>query len=51
MANAYLRMKQRTEEARFDIIAIEINGIDYHLNHIENAFTSIDVWFHSRIRK
>lgn len=32
LANAYVRMKKRTEEVRFDIIAIEINREGFNLN-------------------
>lgn len=48
MANAYIQMKQRTEEVRFDIIAIEMNSTGYQLNHIENAFYAMDLWHRSR---
>jgi len=44
MANAYVQMKHRTEEVRFDIIAIEVSNTGYQLNHIENAFYAMDLW-------
>ena len=44
MANAYVQMNHRTEEVRFDIIAIEMSNTEYHLNHLENAFYAIDLW-------
>ena len=42
LANNYLTSNNRSEEARFDIIAIVANEHGYDLNHIENAFSVID---------
>ena len=44
MANAYIQARRRSEEIRFDIIAVEVGTTGYRLNHIENAFNAIEVW-------
>ena len=44
MANAYIQARRRSEEVRFDIIAVEVGTTGYRLNHIENAFNAIEVW-------
>ena len=51
MANAYVLQRSRSEEVRFDIIAIEVGATGFNLNHIENAFNAMDVWNHSNIRR
>lgn len=42
LANHYITENKRTEEARFDIIAITTDGTTTTLNHFPNAFTVID---------
>ena len=37
-ANAYIRLKHVTLETRFDIIGIIIQGNDYQVNHLVDAF-------------
>lgn len=41
LANAYILRNNRTEEARFDIISIIINGSEPQVKHIVGAFTTI----------
>lgn len=40
LANAYMRLHQRDEHVRFDIIALTVEGNSYRLNHIEDAFST-----------
>lgn len=37
-ANAYIKFKNVVLETRFDIIGIVMQGNDYHINHIVDAF-------------
>jgi putative endonuclease len=41
LANKYVRMNNRNEEVRFDIIAILLNNNQRKIEHIEGAFTTI----------
>ena len=41
LANAYIQLKKRTEEARFDIIAIVNKPGGPEIKHIINAFTTV----------
>lgn len=41
LANAYILKNNRTEEARFDIISVIINGQDYKIKHLVNAYTTV----------
>ena len=45
MADAYVRRRNRNEEVRFDIIAVEMNSTGYKLDHIENAFNAVTAFF------
>ena len=40
-ANAYIEKKNLDMEVRFDIIGVILNGSNYHINHIEDAFCPI----------
>ena len=41
LANRYVRMNNRNEEVRFDIIAILLSSNQRKIEHIEGAFTTI----------
>ncbi|MBP5190709.1 MAG: YraN family protein [Bacteroidales bacterium] len=41
LANAYIIQKDRSEEARFDIISVLMKDGQPHINHIINAFTTV----------
>ena len=41
LANAYVLKNNRTEEARFDIISIVINGQESQIKHLVNAYTTV----------
>lgn len=43
LANAYMRTNWRDEEVRFDIISVVISAEQHTINHIENAFSAVDV--------
>ncbi|MBR1516744.1 MAG: YraN family protein [Bacteroidales bacterium] len=43
MANAYVIENRRTEDVRFDVIAITNKPDGPELKHLENAFTAIEV--------
>ena len=51
MADKYVVENNRTEEVRFDIIAIEKDGDDYHITHLENAFSAVGLGLYSRRSK
>ena len=51
MADKYVVENNRTEEVRFDIIAIEKDGDDYHITHLENAFSAVGLSLYSRRSK
>jgi putative endonuclease len=40
-ANAFLELKKRSEEIRFDIISVLYNTHTSKINHIPNAYTAI----------
>lgn len=40
-ANAYITQNNIEKEARFDIIAVVINGKNTKINHLENAFYAL----------
>lgn len=42
LANAYILQNKRTEEARFDIISVLYKNGQPTINHIQNAFTTIE---------
>ena len=42
LANAYILQHDRSEEVRFDIIAVTLADDNVIINHIENAFSTID---------
>lgn len=44
MANAYVRMRRRSEEVRCDVIAITLHSSGYSINHIEQAFSAPEVY-------
>ena len=48
MADKYVVENNRTEEVRFDIIAIEKDGDDYHITHLENAFSAVGLSLYPR---
>ena len=41
MANKYVIEHNREEEVRFDIISVEVAGNDYHITHLEDAFSAV----------
>ena len=41
LANKYVRMNNRNEEVRFDIIAILLTNTQRKIEHIEGAFSTI----------
>ena len=43
LADKYVVEHNREEEVRFDIIAVEIEGLDYHITHLENAFNAAEL--------
>ena len=44
MANRFMsERREELEEARFDIISVTIGSSGYHLEHLRDAFSSIDV--------
>ncbi len=44
LADKYVIDHQRQEEVRFDIISVEIEGLDYHITHLENAFSAVGLY-------
>ena len=44
MANAYARMRRRSEEVRCDVISVLLSGSGYRINHIEHAFSAIGMY-------
>jgi len=44
MADKYVIDHHREEEVRFDIIAVEIQGTDYHITHLEDAFSAVGLY-------
>ena len=48
LADKYVVAHNREEEVRFDIIAVEIEGLDYHITHLENAFSAIGLSLYPR---
>ena len=48
MADKYVVEHRREEEVRFDIIAVEIEGIDYHITHYEDAFSAVGLSLYPR---
>ena len=44
LANTYVLTKSRSEEVRFDIMAIEVSSTGYRINHIENAFSAFSIY-------
>lgn len=44
LANNYVLEKERDEEVRFDIIAIEVSQTGYQLDHIEDAFSAVGLY-------
>ena len=44
MADKYVIDHHRDEEVRFDIIAVEIQGTDYHITHLEDAFSAVGLY-------
>ena len=44
LANTYVQLNRRTEEVRFDIIAIEISTSGCLINHIEDAFSAFSIY-------
>lgn len=44
MADHYILNNNRTEEARFDIIAIVWTDKGYNLEHIESAFSAMELY-------
>ena len=48
MADKYVVENNRTEEVRFDIIAIEKDGDDYRITHLENAFSAVGLSLYPR---
>ena len=45
IANNYILTNKRTDEARFDIIAIITDGQSFNIKHIPNAFTVVDALY------
>ena len=45
IANNYIVTNNRSDEARFDIIAIISDGQQFSIRHIPNAFTVIDALY------
>ena len=43
LADKYVVEHNREEEVRFDIIAVEIEGLDYHITHLEDAFNAAEL--------
>ena len=48
MADKYVVEHNREEEVRFDIIAVEIEGLDYHITHYEDAFSAVGLSLYPR---
>ena len=44
LADNYVIDHQRQEEVRFDIISVEIQGLDHHITHLENAFSAVGLY-------
>lgn len=45
MANRYVIEREREEEVRFDIIAVELTPTSYRVNHLADAFSAVDLGF------
>ncbi len=43
MANAYVIKHQREEEVRFDIISVVASAEGYSIEHVENAFSAVEL--------
>ena len=43
MANAYVIKHQREEEVRFDIISVVMTANSYRIEHIEGAFSAVEL--------
>jgi putative endonuclease len=43
LADKYVVEHNREEEVRFDIIAVEIEGLDYHITLLEDAFNAAEL--------
>ena len=41
LADKYIIEHNREEEVRFDIISVEMEGTNYHITHLENAFSAV----------
>lgn len=44
MANVYMSVRDRDEEARFDIIGVDTTGGGYRINHFPDAFRALDLF-------
>ena len=41
LADKYVVEHNREEEVRFDIISVEVEGSEYHITHLEDAFSAV----------
>lgn len=41
LADKYVIEHNREEEVRFDIISVEVEGSEYHITHLEDAFSAV----------
>ena len=48
MADKYVVEHNREEEVRFDIISVEMEGTDYHITHLEDAFSAVGLSLYPR---
>lgn len=44
MANVYMSVRDRDEEARFDIIGVDTTEGGYRINHFPDAFRALDLF-------
>ena len=51
MADKYVVEHRREEEVRFDIIAVEMEGSDYHITHYADAFSAVGLSLYPRRSK
>ena len=41
LVDKYVIEHNREEEVRFDIISVEVEGSEYHITHLEDAFSAV----------
>ena len=48
LADKYVVEHNREEEVRFDIISVEVEGSEYHITHLEDAFSAVGLSLYPR---